>query len=143
MYSPRSEYRQRSRDRRIQRSGLSAVSDPRKLSCCVTYLVLLLFGRAIARTLNSDYSTQPYGLGGVNTRYPISAFITDLIYLQGTQIIVDAKKITVSVGFYLVKTMLSTRTQAMGVRCRQVKRGSRFDADIVAFALEEVWQDVR
>ena len=109
MYPPRSECRQRSRDRRIQRSGLSAVSDPRKLNCWVTYLVLL-FGRAIARTLNSDYSTPPYGLGGVNTRYPISAFITDLVYLQGTQIIVDVKKMTVSVGLYLVETMLSMRT---------------------------------
>ncbi|KIM47992.1 hypothetical protein M413DRAFT_439685 [Hebeloma cylindrosporum] len=82
--------------------------------------------QAIARTLNSDYSTQPYGLGGVNTRYPISAFITDLVYLQGTQIVVDVKKIT-----------------AMGVRCREVEGGPRFDADTVALAMQDVWQDVR
>ena len=60
---------------------------------------ILLFGRAIARILNNDYCTQAYGLGSANTRYPISAFVTDLVYLEGTQIAVDVKKITVSVGF--------------------------------------------
>lgn len=76
-------------------------------------------------------------------RYPISAFVTDLVYLRGTQIVVDVKKITVSVGLYQAKTMLSTRKQAMGVRCREMEGGPRFDADIVALAIQEVCRDVR
>lgn len=52
--------------------------------------------RAIVRTLNTDYSEQAYGLGSANTRYPTSAFITDMIYLKGTQIEVDVDRITVS-----------------------------------------------
>ena len=51
--------------------------------------------RAITRTLNEHYQTQRYGLGGANTTYPISAFITDLVYLEGTGVHVDVKKITV------------------------------------------------
>jgi hypothetical protein len=82
--------------------------------------------QAIARILNNDYCTQAYGLGGANTRYPISAFVTDLVYLQGTHIAVDLKKIS-----------------AMGVHCREVKGGPRFDADVVALAMQEVWRDVR
>ncbi|CAA7271408.1 unnamed protein product [Cyclocybe aegerita] len=38
-----------------------------------------------------------YGLGGANTTYPVSAFITDLVYLRGTQIAIDVKRITVRV----------------------------------------------
>ena len=48
--------------------------------------------RAIVRTLNS-YSIQALGLGGANTTYPVSAFITDMIYLKGTCIQVDVKEI--------------------------------------------------
>lgn len=55
---------------------------------------------------------------------------------------VDVKKITVSVGLYPGK-MLSTRKQAMGVRCREVEGGRRFDADTVALAIQEVCRDVR
>jgi hypothetical protein len=72
---------------------------PWKLACQIRGLILL-FGRAIARILNNDYCAQTYGLGGANTRYPISAFVTDLVYLEGTQIAVDVKKITVS-GAYI------------------------------------------
>ncbi|KAF9535798.1 hypothetical protein CPB83DRAFT_34779 [Crepidotus variabilis] len=49
---------------------------------------------AIARTLNTNYSTPAYGLGGANTIYPISAFITDVVYLKGTSVAVDVEKIT-------------------------------------------------
>ena len=52
--------------------------------------------RAIVRTLNSDYSIQAFGLGGANTTYPISAFITDMVYLKGTRIKVDAEEIAAS-----------------------------------------------
>lgn len=54
------------------------------------------YTRAIVRTLNSDYSIQTFGLGGANTTYPISTFITDMIYLKGTHIKVDAKEIAAS-----------------------------------------------
>ena len=52
--------------------------------------------RAIVRTLNSDYSIQAFGLGGANTTYPISAFITDMVYLKGTHIKVDTEEISAS-----------------------------------------------
>ena len=54
--------------------------------------------RAIVRTLNGDYSIQAFGLGGANTTYPISAFITDMVYLKGTRVKVDVKQITVSLS---------------------------------------------
>ena len=57
--------------------------------------------RAIARTLNSDYSIQTFGLGGANTTYPISAFITDMVYLKGTHIKVDVEEIAASEIFDL------------------------------------------
>lgn len=52
--------------------------------------------RAIVRTLNANYSDQTYGIGLANTRYPISAFITDIVYLKGTKVTVDVQAITVS-----------------------------------------------
>ena len=52
--------------------------------------------RAIVRTLNSDYSIKAFGLGGANTTYPISAFITDMVYLKGTHIKVDTEEIAAS-----------------------------------------------
>jgi 2-phospho-L-lactate transferase/gluconeogenesis factor (CofD/UPF0052 family) len=45
-------------------------------------------------TLNSSYESQPFGLGGVNTVYPVSAFITDLVYLKGGKVAVDVKHVT-------------------------------------------------
>ncbi|KAF8973791.1 hypothetical protein BDZ97DRAFT_1900575 [Flammula alnicola] len=80
--------------------------------------------KAIVRTLNSDYSNQTYGLGSANTTYPVSAFVTDLVYLKTTQIAVDVEHITL-----------------LGVRCREVE-GTRFDADTVAFAMKQVCTDV-
>jgi hypothetical protein len=58
--------------------------------------------RAIVRTLNSDYSIQAFGLGGANTTYPISAFITDMVYLKGTRIKVDVEEIVASDIFDLL-----------------------------------------
>jgi len=77
--------------------------------------------RAIVRTLNSDYSIQAFGLGGANTTYPIFAFITDIFYLKGTHIKVDAKEIA-----------------EMGVRCREIEGGPRYDAECVRLAMSSL-----
>ncbi|KAJ4485453.1 UPF0052-domain-containing protein [Lentinula aciculospora] len=58
--------------------------------------------QAITCTLNNQYQPQPYGLGNARTIYPVSAFITDLVYLRGGAIIVDVNKLT-----------------ALGVRCTE------------------------
>ncbi|EGO19519.1 hypothetical protein SERLADRAFT_363916 [Serpula lacrymans var. lacrymans S7.9] len=50
--------------------------------------------RAIASTLNSHYHVKRYGLGNAYTIYPISAFITHLVYLKGTRVVVDEQAIT-------------------------------------------------
>lgn len=42
---------------------------------------------------------QPYGLGFINTTYPISAFITHLVYLKGSTIKVDEALVTVGANF--------------------------------------------
>jgi hypothetical protein len=49
----------------------------------------------MVRTLNGSYHTQPYGLGNADTRYPISAFVTHLVYLRGSNVPVDVEHITV------------------------------------------------
>ncbi|KAJ7102528.1 UPF0052-domain-containing protein [Mycena belliarum] len=86
---------------------------------------------AIVRTLNAQYSTPSYGLayglGGVTT-FPVSAFVTDLVYLKDTSVPVDLREIT-----------------AMGVRCTEVDAGAGdggggggFDAAGVQRALDEI-----
>ncbi|KAJ7356698.1 hypothetical protein DFH08DRAFT_849752 [Mycena albidolilacea] len=79
---------------------------------------------AIVRTLNAHYNTQSYGLayGSSQTTFPVSAFITDLVYLKDTSIQLDLRQIT-----------------AMGVRCTEVD-GSEgvFDAAGVKHALDEI-----
>lgn len=61
-------------------------------------------GRAIARTLNARYQVEPYGLarGNAATLYPVSAFITHLVYLRGTTVVVDVRKIGVGITFLLI-----------------------------------------
>ncbi|KAJ8520366.1 hypothetical protein ONZ45_g2827 [Pleurotus djamor] len=59
---------------------------------------------SIVRILNFWNQPQSYGLGGVNTTYPVSAFITDLVYLKESDVKVDVGQIT-----------------AMGVRCTMVE----------------------
>ncbi|KAJ3873788.1 hypothetical protein F5051DRAFT_462898 [Lentinula edodes] len=59
--------------------------------------------QSIARTLNTQYQHQPYGLGNAQTMYPISAFVTDLVYLKGGAVNVNVDQIT-----------------ALGVRCTEV-----------------------
>ncbi|KAJ7771927.1 hypothetical protein DFH07DRAFT_997593, partial [Mycena maculata] len=80
---------------------------------------------AIVGTLNASYGTPSYGLaygGGGETRFPVSAFVTDLVYLRGTQLEVDSRVIT-----------------AMGVRCTEVE-GARglFDVAGVKAALDGI-----
>jgi len=84
---------------------------------------------AIVRTLNSNYRIEPYGLGNANTRYPVSAFVTDLVYLKGTTVSVDLPRIT-----------------SLGVRCTEVEGvavggRSRFAADNVSDVLAKIWEE--
>ncbi|TFK40941.1 hypothetical protein BDQ12DRAFT_600212 [Crucibulum laeve] len=81
---------------------------------------------ALSRTLNTGYHAQSYGLGGANTTYPISAFITDLVYLKGTKVHVDVVRITL-----------------LGVRCTEVEgqkfgNGVRFDAECVKHVIDRI-----
>lgn len=84
----------------------------------------------IVRTLNTPYHSQTYGgLGRVETTYPVSAFVTHLVYLKGTLVEVDVARIT-----------------ALGVRCVQVE-GSldktnqpQFDAACVRQAVEGIME---
>ncbi|KAL1678701.1 hypothetical protein EV122DRAFT_211386 [Schizophyllum commune] len=76
---------------------------------------------AIANTLNTQYSPGSYsGLGNVATRYPVSAFITDLVYLKEGQVDVDVAAIT-----------------SLGVRCTPIE-GASFSADSVSAAIDKI-----
>ncbi|KAK7692776.1 hypothetical protein QCA50_004409 [Cerrena zonata] len=48
----------------------------------------------IARTLNATYTASYSGLRDAYTTYPVSAFITHLVYLEGTNIEIDTSMIT-------------------------------------------------
>ncbi|KAJ7674447.1 hypothetical protein B0H17DRAFT_1170677 [Mycena rosella] len=79
---------------------------------------------AIVRTLNAQYNAQSYGLAyglGGNTTFPVSAFITDLVFLKDTSVAVDLRQIT-----------------AMGVRCTEVDGAGVFDAAGVKEALDGI-----
>ncbi|KAF4572468.1 hypothetical protein EYR36_006973 [Pleurotus pulmonarius] len=76
---------------------------------------------SIVRTLNSNHQSKPYGLGGVNTTYPVSAFVTDLVYLKGSTVPVDVAKIT-----------------TMGVRCTEVEGQDPSNATSVKFDASSV-----
>ncbi|KAJ7071574.1 hypothetical protein C8F01DRAFT_1111091 [Mycena amicta] len=83
--------------------------------------------QAIVHTLNAHYDTPSYGLAygaGSNTMFPVSAFITDLVFLKDTTVVVDQRQIT-----------------AMGVRCTEIvnSNGSEvFDAAGVRRALDGI-----
>ncbi|KAK7059230.1 hypothetical protein VNI00_001857 [Paramarasmius palmivorus] len=82
--------------------------------------------QAITRTLNDCYQPQVYGIGTVNTQYPISAFVTDLVYLKGTRVPVDVKRLTV-----------------LGVRCTEVEADDdsdppKFNVSCVKQAMDEI-----
>ncbi|KAH9949457.1 UPF0052-domain-containing protein [Amylocystis lapponica] len=60
--------------------------------------------KTIARTLNASYHSHSYaGLGGADTTYPVSAFVTHLVHLKGSSVDVDVRQIT-----------------SLGVRCVEV-----------------------
>ncbi|KAF7306414.1 hypothetical protein MIND_00432600 [Mycena indigotica] len=82
--------------------------------------------KAIVNTLNAHYDTPSYGLAygpGSNTTFPVSAFITDLVFLKDTQVFVDRRQIT-----------------ALGVRCTEIAGdgSGMFDAAGVRRALDAV-----
>lgn len=86
---------------------------------------------AIARTLNTSHSPTRYGIGDATTTYPISAFITDLVYIKNTTVEIDVAKVT-----------------RLGVRCTEVEPGKhglestgntpKFDAENVRRAIEKI-----
>lgn len=81
---------------------------------------------AITRTLNAQYQNRSYGLGSASTTYPVSAFITDLVYLEGTTIHVNVDRIT-----------------ALGVRCTRVHSETevidpKYEAVCVRKAIEDI-----
>ncbi|KAI0044878.1 UPF0052-domain-containing protein [Auriscalpium vulgare] len=49
---------------------------------------------AIARTLNTRYQVENYGLGNAATTFPVSAFVTHLVHLRGGAVPVDEVQIT-------------------------------------------------
>ncbi|KAI0321925.1 hypothetical protein OF83DRAFT_1236643 [Amylostereum chailletii] len=64
---------------------------------------------AIVRTLNAQYQPQSYGLGNAATTFPISAFITHLVYLRGAHVEVDVQRIT-----HLGVRCIEIASQALG-----------------------------
>ncbi|OJT11583.1 hypothetical protein TRAPUB_11892 [Trametes pubescens] len=85
--------------------------------------------RTITRTLNDGHYAQTYGgLSKADTTYPISAYITHLVYLKGTMVEVDVPAVT-----------------ALGVRCVEVDGSAdertqlpQFDAPSVTRAVHEI-----
>ncbi|KAF8349873.1 hypothetical protein F5887DRAFT_1059126 [Amanita rubescens] len=72
------------------------------------------------------YNSQPLGLGNVSTTYPVSAFITDMVYLKGTDIAVDVERLT-----------------ELGVRCMELDAEAtdgipKYDTSGVKWALQKV-----
>ncbi|KAJ8587906.1 UPF0052-domain-containing protein [Rhizopogon salebrosus TDB-379] len=86
--------------------------------------------RAVTSALNSQYS--PGGLGNTTT-YPISAFITHLVYLEGTTIEVDVETLTT----------LGVRCILAGKTCGRTAPNfatPQYDAAVVRQAIEEILQ---
>ncbi|KAI0369914.1 UPF0052-domain-containing protein [Pilatotrama ljubarskyi] len=90
--------------------------------------------RTIARTLNDGHHAQTYGgLSKADTTYPVSAFITHLVYLKGTTVEVHVPSIT-----------------ALGVRCVEVEgpldertQRPQFNAPSVAHAIRDILDSLR
>ncbi|VDB86822.1 unnamed protein product [Peniophora sp. CBMAI 1063] len=84
--------------------------------------------QAIVNALSARYQNEPYGLGNANTIFPVSAFITHLVHLQGSTVPVDIAAIA-----------------KLGVRCVEVKSecyGKNgmplYDAACAALAMKKV-----
>lgn len=58
----------------------------------------MILSSALANTLNAQYPGHQYSLGNAHTRYPISAFITDVVYLTGGKVPIDILKLTVNLA---------------------------------------------
>ncbi|EMD41382.1 hypothetical protein CERSUDRAFT_128117 [Gelatoporia subvermispora B] len=124
--------------------ALKGVADGIARSRCLRAKVLLLNSQndretegytavdyllAISRTLNMPRNSQSYGgLGEASTTYPLTAFVTHLVYLRGSKVKVDVLRI-----------------KAMGVRCVETegrvseKSGvPHFDADCVRAAVHQI-----
>ncbi|KAI0668661.1 UPF0052-domain-containing protein [Trametes maxima] len=90
--------------------------------------------RTIAQTLNDGHHAHTYGgLSKADTTYPVSAFITHLVYLKGTGVEVDIPSIT-----------------ALGVRCVEVDgciydeaKPPRFDTTSVTHAIRDILDTIR
>ena len=82
-------------------------------------LLISAHHRVIVRTLNTPYQRQYAGLGEVLTTYPVSAFVTHLLYLRGTLVPVDVHAITVG-SRRSICTRWLTVAQALGVKCVEV-----------------------
>ncbi|KAG6857669.1 hypothetical protein H0H87_010238 [Tephrocybe sp. NHM501043] len=84
---------------------------------------------AMTRTLNGTYQSQPYGLGNANTTYPISAFLTHMIYLTDTSVKVDVGRIT-----------------GLGVKCVEIAgtngHTTSFNAELVERAIQHILAEV-
>jgi hypothetical protein len=73
----------------------------------INYLIhpkIFIRCRAIVRILNAEYHTQGCEVGHVNAIYPVSRFITHLVYVRGATVHVDVAHITVR--FLLVRMLL-------------------------------------
>jgi len=83
---------------------------------------------AIVRTLNATYHNQSYGIGNTHTTYPVSAFITDLVYLKDTEVDIDVKQIN-----------------SLGVKCTEIGatdgHATTFDAENVREAIRSIVGD--
>lgn len=70
--------------------------------------------RVIAGVLNSAYQKPSYGLGNPTTIYPVSAFITHLVWLEGTPIEVDVMALTVNLDSVICRRCSYVRSSGVG-----------------------------
>ena len=71
--------------------------------------------------MNTPYRRHYDGLGEASTTYPISAFVTHMLYLKGTLVPVDVKAVTVrNVSLSLLMRDAHCLGQALGVKCVEV-----------------------
>ncbi|TFK76650.1 UPF0052-domain-containing protein [Pluteus cervinus] len=92
---------------------------------------------AIVQTLNTSYNAMRHGMGNANTTYPISAFITDLVYVKNTAVKVDEKHIT-SLG---VRCTEAEPAGPIGSTAGQdVATPPKFDAESVKRAIDSIME---
>ena len=47
--------------------------------------------------MNAQYQPESYGIGNAATTFPVSAFVTHLVYLRGGLVSVDEDRVAVSI----------------------------------------------